>query len=151
MGFCDDPVVQGPTTPQTIGRVMFIVPWTRLMSPHFKPNSSLGRKPVKATRSTSVRSRKPKPLINAFISGGVSKVGALRRFAPCRTNRIGLRSKNSCRHAWLKTTDSRPRIFAQLLFANGNWRSHDSTFIVLTSERRAAPQCGTIHFFKYVL
>jgi hypothetical protein len=33
-----------------------------------------------------------------------------------------------------------PRIFAQLLFATGKLRSHDSTSVVLISERRLLPQ-----------
>ena len=44
-----------------------------------------------------------------------------------------------------------PRIFAQLLFATGKLRSHDSTSVVLISERRLLPQCGMIHLFKYAL
>ena len=44
-----------------------------------------------------------------------------------------------------------PRIFAQLLLASGKLRSHDSTSVVLTSERRMLPQCGMTHLFKYAL
>lgn len=42
-----------------------------------------------------------------------------------------------------------PRIFAQLLFATVKLRSHDSTSVVLTSERRMLPHCGMTHLFKY--
>ena len=51
----------------------------------------------------------------------------------------------------MKRTERIPRIFAQLLFATAELRSHDSTSVVLTSERRRLPQCGMTHLFKYAL
>jgi hypothetical protein len=80
-GFCDDSVLHGPTTPYTMERVTLIFLWAKSMSPHFKPNISLCRKPVEAARRTNVRSRTSKLSTNALISLGTSTVGGLRRFA----------------------------------------------------------------------
>jgi hypothetical protein len=44
------------TTPQTMDRVTFIVPWTKSMSPYFKPNNWLFQKPVDTARSSNVAS-----------------------------------------------------------------------------------------------
>ena len=81
-GFCDDSVLHGPTTPYTMERVTLILLWAKSMSPHFKPNISLCRKPVEAARRTNVRSRTSRLSTNALISLGTSTVGGLRRFAP---------------------------------------------------------------------
>jgi hypothetical protein len=43
-GFCDDSVLHGPTTPYTMERMTLIVPRSKSISPHFKPNISLCRK-----------------------------------------------------------------------------------------------------------
>jgi hypothetical protein len=60
MGFYDDSVLHGPTTPYTMERVTLIFLWAKSMSPHFKPNISLCRNPVEAARRTKVRSRTSK-------------------------------------------------------------------------------------------
>jgi hypothetical protein len=110
------------------------------MSLHCNANSSLCRRPVEAARSTIVRSRSPRLASNSLISAGVSTVGTVRRVAPCRTKVIGLLSKNSYRQAWLKRTENRFLIFAQLLLASGSRRSHNSTAIGLTSQSGIVPQ-----------
>src|SRR3989442_4436146 len=69
-GFSDDSVLHGPTAPYTMERVTLILLWAKSMSPHFKPNISLCRKPVEAARRTNVRSRTSKLSTNALISLG---------------------------------------------------------------------------------
>src|SRR5437899_5376436 len=49
-GFCDDSVLHGPTTPYTMERMTLIVPRSKSISPHFRPNISLCRNPVDAAR-----------------------------------------------------------------------------------------------------
>jgi len=61
-------------------RVTLIVPWSKSISPHFKPNNSLCRNPVDAAKRTNVRSRSARPLISALISAGIRMMGAVRRF-----------------------------------------------------------------------
>jgi hypothetical protein len=51
-------------------RVTFIVPWEKSMSPHFKPNNPLWRKPVDPARRTRVRSRMLRLSTNALIISG---------------------------------------------------------------------------------
>ena len=80
-GFCEASVLHGPTTPYAIERVTFMVPPAKSASFHFKPNSSLWRRPVDAARNTKARSRKSKTSSRALISAGVRMVGAVRRFA----------------------------------------------------------------------
>src|SRR6266581_3353532 len=60
-GFCDDSVLHGPTTPYTMERMTLIVPRSKSISPHFRPNISLCRNPVDAARRTNVRSRSARP------------------------------------------------------------------------------------------
>src|SRR6266850_7674014 len=66
-GFCDDSVLHGPTTPYTMERMTLIVPRSKSISPHFRPNISLCRNPVDAARRTNVRSRSARPSISALI------------------------------------------------------------------------------------
>src|SRR5712675_1037474 len=79
--FCDDSVLHGPTTPYTMERMTLIVPRSKSISPHFKPNISLCRNPVDAARRTSVRSRSARPSISALISAGSRVAGGVRRLA----------------------------------------------------------------------
>src|SRR5439155_19834216 len=51
-------------------RMTLIVPRSKSISPHFKPNISLCRNPVEAARRTNVRSRSARPSISALISAG---------------------------------------------------------------------------------
>src|SRR5436190_10582413 len=53
-GFCDDSVLHGPTTPYTMERMTLIVPRSKSISPHFRPNISLCRNPVDAARRTII-------------------------------------------------------------------------------------------------
>jgi hypothetical protein len=62
-------------------RATFIVPAEKLISPHFKANSSLCRVPVDATMKTKVLSRIFNPSKRVLISPGVSTTGGDRRFA----------------------------------------------------------------------
>src|SRR6266481_8364729 len=78
----------------------------------------------------------------------LSSVGAVFRLALCRTRRIELRSNSPYLQAWLKRTDIKFGIFAQLLLANGKRRSQDSTSTVLIWKSPYSPQWGTIHRFK---
>src|SRR5437899_4984103 len=80
-GFCDDSVLHGPTTPYTMERMTLIVPRSKSISPHFRPNISLCRNPVDAARRTNVRSRSARPSISALISAGTRVAGGVRRLA----------------------------------------------------------------------
>jgi hypothetical protein len=51
--------------------------------------------PVDAAKRTSVRSRRARWSTKALISAAVSTSGVLRRFAPWRTNRVGLQLNSS--------------------------------------------------------
>ena len=57
-----------------------IVPRSKSISPHFKPNISLCRNPVDAARRTNVRSRSARPSINALISAGTRMAGRCSAF-----------------------------------------------------------------------
>src|SRR5713101_7079992 len=93
----------------------------------FQSKSSLIRKPVPASSKTRVRSRSPGLAISCGTSLALSTVGNFFRFAPCRTNRIGLYLQISCRIPWLKSTLMIFLIFAQLDFANASDLSQSST------------------------
>jgi hypothetical protein len=69
-GFCDASVLHGPTTPYTMERMTLIVPRSKSVSPHFKPNIPLCRNLVDAARRTSVCSRRARPSINDLTSAG---------------------------------------------------------------------------------
>src|SRR5260370_34741911 len=56
-------------------RMTLIVPRSKSISPHFKPNISLCRNPVEAARRTNVRSRRARPSISALISAGARVAG----------------------------------------------------------------------------
>src|SRR5260370_36539 len=54
-GFCDDSVLHGPTTPYTMERMTLIVPRSKSISPHFKPNISLCINRVAAERDIRLK------------------------------------------------------------------------------------------------
>src|SRR5256884_576589 len=58
-----------------------IVPRSKSISPHFRPNISLCRNPVDAARRTNVRSRSARPSISALISAGTRVAGGVWRLA----------------------------------------------------------------------
>jgi hypothetical protein len=62
-------------------RMTLIVPRSKSISPHFKPNISLCRNPVDAARRTNVRSPGASPSISALISAGSGMAGGVRRLA----------------------------------------------------------------------
>ncbi len=144
-GFCDDSVLQRPTTPKTIERTTLSSPCWKSTSRHLSPNNSLCLKPVDAANRTSVRSRRSRCSIKALISAAVSTSGALRRLAPWRTNRMGLQSNNSYRHAWLNKMDMMFRILARDDRATGIRRSHPSTSTALISSKWKEPHPGLTH------
>src|ERR1700721_3415717 len=79
-GFCDDSVLQRPTTPKTIERTTLSSPCWKLTSRHLSPNNSLCLNPVDAAKRTSVRSRRATWSTQPLISAAVSTPGALHAF-----------------------------------------------------------------------
>jgi hypothetical protein len=147
-GFCDASVLHGRTDCLTIDRRTLTCFPAKSTSCHFKPNSSLMRRPVPAAKRTRVFSLLRKLRASRLISEGKRTSGAVRRFALWRTRLMGLRSIKSWRLAWLKSTLIKFRILARLALASGSVRSHNSTSTALTELRLVVPHLGTIPFRK---